>query len=79
MHGITRRRTKKQLFRGFLRTRVSPLHSEDVIPMARSFLMSGVITDPDVIRQRLHQRGWEAVSVWGVVREVERAANKASR
>ena len=50
--------------------------SEDVIPTVRSFLMSGV-TDPDTIWQRLHQRGWEAASVWGVIREVERTTGRA--
>jgi len=56
---------------------VSPLHSEDVIPTARSFVSSGV-TDPDVIRLRLQQRGWEASSVWSVLREVERAASRVT-
>jgi len=55
--------------------RISPLHSEDVIATARSFIRDG-ITDPEAIRSRLSQ--WDVASVWGVIREVERATGKGT-
>ena len=56
--------------------RISPLHSEDVIPTARAFVRNGA-TDPEFIHSRLTQRGWDAASIFGVVREVELATGKA--
>ena len=58
--------------------RISPLHSEDVIPTARAFVRNGA-TDPEIIQSRLIERGWDAASIFGVVREVERASGKTSR
>jgi hypothetical protein len=52
----------------------SGITSEDVIATARSFNRNG-ITDPEDIRGRLSQ--WDAASVWGVLREIERATGKA--
>jgi hypothetical protein len=57
--------------------RISPLHSEDVIPTARAFVRNGA-TDPEFIQSRLTQRGWDAASIFGVVREVERTIGKTS-
>ena len=44
--------------------------------MARAFVRNGAI-DPEFIQSRLTQRGWDAASIFGVVREVERATDKA--
>jgi hypothetical protein len=57
--------------------RISPLHSEDVIPTARAFVRNGA-TDPEFIQSRLTQRGWDDASIFGVVREVERTIGKTS-
>ena len=57
--------------------RISPLHSEDVIPTARAFVRDGA-TDPEFIQSRLTQRGWDTASIFGVVREVERTIGRAS-
>jgi len=57
---------------------ISPLHSEDVIPTARAFVRNGA-TDPEIIQSRLIERGWDAASIFGVVREVERTSGKTSR
>ena len=57
--------------------RISPLHSEDVIPTARAFVRDGA-TDPELIQNHLMQRGWDASSIFGVVREVERTIGRAS-
>jgi hypothetical protein len=57
--------------------RISPLHSEDVIPTARAFVRNGA-TDPETIQSRLMERGWDASSIFGVVREVERTIGKTS-
>ena len=54
---------------------ISPLHSEDVLPVSRTFFEAGY-TDNEKVRRRLPH--WEEESILAVISEIERLEGQYS-